>query len=94
MANYRRNEKIGETKKTYSTPAKIVLKDLFSNLSSYNQNLEIFDQIHEFTLLSARWSEIQKFVWKFKAMKRIHDMQFWVFFIFQNKRKALKGAAA
>ena len=39
----------------------------------------------EFTLLSAswliraRWGEIQRFVRKFKKMKSIHDMQFWVF---------------
>ena len=41
--------------------------------------------IDEFTPLSAswviraRWREIQRFVRKFKTMKSIHDMQFWVF---------------
>ena len=57
-------------------------------------------RIDEFTLFSAswviraRWREIQRVVRKFKTMKSIHDMQFnLVFFIFQNRRYALKGAA-
>ena len=32
-----------------------------------------------------------RFAWKFKTMKSIHDMQFWVF-CFPNRRYALKGA--
>ena len=30
-------------------------------------------------VIRARWREIQRFEWKFKMMKSIHDMQFWVF---------------
>ena len=30
-------------------------------------------------LIRARWKEIQRFVWKFKTMKNIHDMQLWGF---------------
>ena len=41
--------------------------------------------IDEFTLLSAswviraRWRGIQRFLWKFKMMKSVHNMQFWFF---------------
>ena len=47
--------------------------------------------IDEFTLMSAswvisaRWREIQRFVRKFKTMKSIHDMQFWVFYFPKRK---------
>ena len=53
-------------------------------------------RIDEFTLLSAswviraRWREIQRFVRKFKMMKSIHDMQFWVFY-FPKKKICTQG---
>ena len=52
--------------------------------------------IDEFAFLSAswviraRWREIQRFVWKFKTMKSVHDFGFYYF---QNRRYALKGVA-
>ena len=56
--------------------------------------LERDDCIDEFTLLSAswviraRWRQIQRFVKKFKRMKSIHDMQFWVFYFTKDKISA------
>ena len=44
-------------------------------------------EIGSFTLLraswviSTTWREIQRFVWKFKTMKSVHDMQFWDFYL-------------
>ena len=78
----------------YSLEPKPNMPDLTTILVFYSTA----GPIDEFTLLSAswviraRWREIQRFVRKFKTMKSIHDMQFWVF-IFQNRRYVLKGAA-
>ena len=58
-------------------------KNLALHITHYSVNSILV--IDEFTLLSAswiiraRWREIQRFVRKFKTMKSIHDMQFWVF---------------
>ena len=55
--------------------------------------------IDYFTLLSAlwvtraRWREIQRFVWKFKTIKSVPDMQFWVFSFSKTEDKRSKGAA-
>ena len=50
-------------------------------------------RIDQFTLLSAswviraRWEEIQRFAWKFKTMKSIHDMEFFIIFFIFPKQK-------
>ena len=36
-------------------------------------------------VIRARWREIQRFVRKFKTLKSIHDMQFWVFLFFKTE---------
>ena len=53
-------------------------------------NAQKTPEIDEFMLLSAsweirtRWREIQRFVWKFKTRKSIHDIEFWGFLCTQT----------
>ena len=88
----------------FSKPFSIIVDSQFNDANkslnnvtkTLGKNGEIAPTIDNFTLLSvswvirAKWREIQRFVRKFRTMKSIHDMQFWVFY-FPKKNICTQG---